>query len=446
MAKNIIEKPPFEFSPSLYEMGKFMRYILTYNETDKRGQYLYWDQLKYRVEEGDDPKIAWWATKWARFQNKKGLVLSDQFHRIFTYCLPDSLQAKLYKISQLSVQGIAPSDSVKEQYLISSLITEEAISSSQLEGASTTRKVAKEMLVSSRKPKNEDEQMILNNYLLMKEIKRIKDKELAVDMILELHAIATKGSHENGNVPGALRKNDEIIIVDRDENILHQPPKYDTLIPRLQTLCDFANNEHMGENDNEFIHPMVKAIILHFMVGYEHPFADGNGRTARALFYWFMLKSGFKYFEYISISKLLKVAPKQYTLAYLYSEVDDNDLTYFIYYQVDIILRAFDELMQYLEKKSQEFEEMNEILKDSILGERLNFTQKDILKKAVKQPGRIFTANEVAVDYDIAANSARKYLKELVQFHLLASSKSGRTITYISTADLQEKIQRCKGV
>lgn len=30
-----------------------------------------------------------------------------------------------------------------------------------------------------------------------------------------------------------------------------------------------------------FMHP----ILVHFMVSYLHPFVDGNGRTARALFY-----------------------------------------------------------------------------------------------------------------------------------------------------------------
>jgi hypothetical protein len=42
-----------------------------------------------------------------------------------------------------------------------------------------------------------------------------------------------------------------------------------------------------------FIHPVMRAITLHFWLAYDHPFCDGNGRTARALFYWSMLKQGY---------------------------------------------------------------------------------------------------------------------------------------------------------
>jgi len=442
MAKNIIEKPPFIFNDESLSDELFdVEYIMRYKEVDSKGEYLYWDQLKWRVDKNDDIKKAWFATKWARSNKLKTISLFDKIDKPFYFCMPDTLQAKLFKISNLAGQGIIPHNSIKNQYLISSLVMEEAISSSQLEGASTTRKVAKEILVSDKKPKTQDEQMIVNNYFLMKEIQHIKDNELSVDMILNLHKIATNETHDNDNVAGELRTTNDIVIMDMDDNILHQPPLFSELPQRLQELCSFANAKHTGENDSIFIHPVVKAIILHFMIGYEHPFADGNGRTARALFYWFMLKNGFDYFEYISISKFLKDAPKKYSMSYLYSEVDDNDLTYFIYYQVDIILRAIDDLLEYLQKKSLEYEEITNILKDSYLKEQLNFVQKDIIKKAIKNPGRVFNGLEISVDYDIAPTTARKYLNELVKYKILANYKDGRTIAYIAPANLHEIIK-----
>jgi Fic family protein len=438
MPKSIIEKPPFVFEDNSLSELFDMEYIMRYKEVDEQGRYLYWDQLKWRIDEHHDPQKAWYATKWVRSVHLKSIALFDKHREPFRVSMPDTLQAKLFRISDLSGRGIAPHDSIKSHYLISSLIMEEAISSAQLEGASTTRKIAREMLIIERKPKTQDEQMIVNNYLLMKEIQRIKTEPLSVDMILHLHEIATAGTYDNENVAGSLRKSDDIVIMDRDDTILHQPPRCVELSSRLRTLCDFANAEHSGENGSLFIHPVVKAIILHFMIGYEHPFADGNGRTARALFYWYMLKSGFDYFEYISISKFLKEAPKQYSLSYLYSEIDDNDLTYFVYYQVDIIRRAIDDLLTYLQTKSTEYEEINEILEGTAWYEKLNFVQKDILKKAIETPGRVFTGLEVSVDYDIAPTTARKYLKVLASDKLLAHYKDGRTIAYIAPASLCE--------
>jgi len=445
MAKNIIEKPPFIFRNEVLSQELFdVEYILRYKEVDSKGQYLYWDQLKWRVENNDNKEKAWFATKWARFNKLKSITLIDKENITFSFTMPDALQANLFKISNLAGQGIIPHNSIKNQYLISSLVMEEAISSSQLEGASTTRKIAKEILVSDRKPKTQDEQMIVNNYLLMKEIQRIKDDALSVDMILSLHQIATNKTNDNGNVAGEFRMSNDIVIMDIDDNILHQPPLFSELPQRLQELCTFANEKHTGEDDSIFIHPIVKAIILHFMIGYEHPFADGNGRTARALFYWFMLKNGFDYFEYISISKFLKEAPMKYSMSYLYSEIDDNDLTYFIYYQVDIILRAIDDLLAYLQKKSLEYEEVTKLLKDSSLNEKLNFVQKDIIKKAIKNPGRVFTGLEISVDYDVAPTTARKYLNELVKYKILGNYKDGRTKAYIAPANLHELLKKAK--
>ena len=441
MAKNILEKVPFEFKLGLYDIfsGSNITYYHKYQEVDSKGKYIYWDKVKYHAKlNNDDPLIAWYSVKLHRVSGRKVVALHTKKDKLFEYSVHNSLQANLYKISEFSRDGLMPTNSIGNNYLFSSLVIEEAINSSQLEGASTTRKIAKDMIVSEREPKSPDERMIVNNYFLMKEVKKLKAEKLTVDMILKFHEIATQSLNENGVIPGQTRTDNEIFIGDNDGNNIYQPPIYEEVVSRLEQLCDFANESHTEIN---FINPIIKAIILHFMIGYIHPFSDGNGRTARALFYWFMLKNGYDYFEYISISKLLKEAPVKYSKSYLYTEYDDNDLNYFIYYQVDIILRAIEELRIFLEKKIQEFEELTYMLKDSFLAEKLNFIQKDIVKKAIKNPGRIFTANEVSVDYDISANTARKYLNELIKYKILIGAKDGRLVTYIAPDNLYETLK-----
>jgi len=439
MAKNIIEKAPFKFDVTNNNYFD-LEYIMRYKETDSKGRYLYWDKFRWRLAEGEEPKKAWFATKFARYRSLKHIELSDEGGKYFSFCIPDSLEAKLYKISHIASKGLTPNSSIKRDYLISSLVIEEAISSSQLEGASTTREVAKDLIVSNKKPKNEDEEMIINNYLLMQEIKELKDEDLTIDMILNFHKIATKGDRNNGNIAGSFRDSNSIIIADYEGNIMHQPPDYKTVAKRVQQLCNFANSKHNGEDGKQFIHPIVKAIILHFFIGYEHPFSDGNGRVARALFYWYMIKNGFDYFEYISISSLLKKAPKKYALSYKYSEIDDNDLTYFIDYQLEIIDRAIEELLDYLQVKENEFKELNKLLENSKYNKLLNFIQKDILKKAIKNPGRAFTTLEISADYGVTLSSARKYLSEMVNYGFLANYKKGKTVQYIALNTIRDII------
>ena len=244
MAKETIEKAPFVFDHNLYNFQDNYKYIQKYKAEDHKGRYLYWDQFRWRVAKGDDPLIAWWAAKLARFTQYKSIPYRDKYGKSFVFCTPDTLQAKLHKITQFSAEGLAPVNSIKRNYLISSLIMEEAISSSQLEGASTTRRVAKDMLVSSRRPKTEDERMILNNYLLMRQVKRVKNEELTIDMILDFHRIATQGTTQNAVVPGKLREDNEIVITDGiDGTIVHQPPCYTELEDRLRLVCEFADRK-----------------------------------------------------------------------------------------------------------------------------------------------------------------------------------------------------------
>jgi Fic family protein len=366
---------------------------------------------------------------------------------LFHYCIPHSLEAKLHQIVKIaggsvaSIGGSKATDDLQRKYLVSSLIMEEAISSAQLEGASTTREVAKKMLEEDRAPLDEDERMILNNYLLLRHAEQTCDQPLSIDLILDFHRIATNGTTENGVIPGEFRADNDIYVSDRDDEVAYQPPSYEKIPARLAVLCQFANSDHSGQNGSEFLHPVIKAIILHFMIGYEHPFRDGNGRTARALFYWYMLKCDYDLFKYVSISKLIKDRPKDYGLAYLYTEKDQNDLTYFIYHQVDVILKSFADLQEYLSSKANEFRRILTLLDSTRFSAALNFTQKDIVKRAFKQPGKIFTVKEVSSNYDISENTARTYLEKLSQLKLLLPTKDVRRVLYISPSDLLERLK-----
>lgn len=449
MTKPSVERPP-KFDPSKVEFEKIGKYFSKYDVTDEKGNYLHWDKFKWRVPRAEATDI-WFAVKFKRYMQMKPLALLASTGEVFTYCIPHSVDSKLHRIVKLaggsvaSIAGSKAPESLQSKFLVSSLIMEEAISSAQLEGASTTREVAKKMLEEERPPLDEDERMILNNYMLLKHAELTRDDPLTLDLILEFHRIATQGTTENNVVPGEFRKSDDIYVSDTNDEISYQPPSFEEIPSRLLSLCAFANQDHSGDNGCEFIHPVIKAIILHFMIGYEHPFRDGNGRTARALFYWYMLKCDYDLFRYVSISKLLKDNPKGYGLSYLYTEKDQNDLTYFIDFQVEIILKAFEELQSYLESRSSEFQKIVKLLESTKYNSSLNFIQKDLVKKGAKEPGRIFTVKEVSSSYDVSENTARTHLNGLCDLKLFMDTKDGRKTLYISPSDLVERLTKKNG-
>lgn len=420
-----------------------------FSAVDEKGRYLHWHDFRHRVPSGTDAEAAWAAVKMSRSVMLKPTGLLAESGAPFRYCLPDSAQTVIHKIDHLNAKlgtSVSSSSSPSESnyYLVESLMMEEAISSAQLEGAATTRKVAKEMLEKERDPVNDDERMIFNNFILMKEAKHSKDKPLSVELIRQFHTEATRGVDEKNACPGEIRKSDGIYVKGRDNEVAHQPPSANHLPSRLEALCNFANEQHDGQDGRIFIHPAVKAIMLHFMIGYEHPFNDGNGRTARCLFYWFMLKSGYWGFEYISISTLLKNAPIQYGESYLFTETDDFDLTYFICHQLKIIERAIDEFLQYIEKKRSDFYNILEFLSESGFNKDLNFRQVHLLKKVIRNPGRLFSAKEVKNDFDISEGTARADLEKLHKLKLLAKTRDGKTHYYIARDDAMAQIKRKK--
>ena len=239
-------------------------------------------------------------------------------------------------------------------------LVEESITSSQLEGASTTREVAKQMIMEKRRPRDRSERMIMNNYQTMERILGLRHQDMTRELLLEIHSLVTEDALDNPSAHGRFRRPDENIVLSDDYGeVFHVPPPAAELEARIDSLLLFANRTDPAR----FVHPFLKSMILHFLLAYEHPFVDGNGRTARALFYWSMLKHGYWLFEYITISKIILKSPVRYGMAFLHSETDDNDLTYFLLYHADVVLAAIDELYQYIDRRTKEVTAANAELK-----------------------------------------------------------------------------------
>jgi len=419
----------------------------TIGPCDDKGRYLHWDKLRHLPPpEGFDSELYWHATKQARQKISKKLPFKDKAGDSIVFSVPDVVMRDILWISE-NATGAFQADvritdsKTKQTYLINSLI-EEAISSSQLEGASTTRRVAKDMIRTGRHPKDHSEKMILNNHNAMVFIREYKEETLTPSMVFELHKILTEGTLnvEDEDKAGAFRgSEDDIRVYSHDDVLLHTPPKFDELRERLKLICNFANK--IGEDGTTYIPPIIRAIIVHFMIGYDHPFVDGNGRTARALFYWIMAKEGYWLMEYISISRVLKKARAQYMFAYLHTETDDNDSTYFIVHQLKVIKEAISDLHEYLVNKSNQLKEAEEVLENSPLQGVLNYRQLGILKNALKNPGAEYTIKSHKSSHGISYQTARTDLLKLSDsFHVLKKYKIGKSDVFIAPPNLRELI------
>lgn len=315
---------------------------------DGQGRYLPFDDFRMRVRKPANENVAWLFKRLARHnQSFKVMEIGDDRAPATLHVTADmqricSLVDKNATVAALTVMKQEFGEERYADYLLQDLVDEESISSSQLEGAATTTIVAKEMLSEKRKPRTPDERMVLGNWHMMKKAMELSDRPLSIELLLELHSAGVLGIDDEKYTPGEFRTKDDVVVEDGEGGVVHTPPLAAGIRDRLMRLCEWANTPHDGPDSPNYIHPLIKAMILHFNIGFEHPFRDGNGRVARALFYWFMFKHGYRTFEFVSISALLKKAATAYGKSYVHTEHDALDLTYFVHYQCGIVERALD--------------------------------------------------------------------------------------------------------
>ncbi|MDA8078111.1 MAG: Fic family protein [Nitrospiraceae bacterium] len=403
-------------------------------------EYMYWDDFKYQpMPEGVTFEAAWAMLKASRLFQTRHISLTDSKGRPFGYWLPDCVLREIHFIDQKAggsflVDYPSVHSEEKNRYMIRSLV-DEAISSSQIEGAVTTRVVAKELLRTGRKPKDRSEQMIYNNYQSMQMIKKHLTEPLSFELINKIHASITQNTLEVPSWAGRFRTpdDDDIHVFDSDGQILHVPPKAVDVLPSMENLCAFVNSD----SGDEFVNPIIKGILIHFWIAYVHPFMDGNGRTARALFYWFMIKHDYWLFEYLSVSTAILSARSQYYRSFLYSEMDDNDATYFIVYNLKAIHKSLEELNAYIERKQKEKRHAYRFAEKY---PALNLRQRALLASALEKPQEIYTIETHARVHGVTYQTARTDLLTLKDMGLLVKRKAGKKFIFTPVTDLAIKL------
>lgn len=405
-------------------------------------RYPHWNKLRHlEPPEGLGSEQWWLRIKLARNDAMRALPLTDATGNPFGYTLPDIVLRHLHRIDQRCGGEVAMGGAVTSEqdagkrFLVNSLM-EEAIRSSQLEGATTSRVVAKEMLRSGRAPRDRSERMIANNYRALRFMREQIGPTLTPAAVLELHRIVTEETLDDPGAAGRLQRPDEDrVAVYADRQRVHVPPPAEQLPERLRLLCEFANE---GDEGTPFVHPVLRAILLHFWLAYDHPFEDGNGRTARILFFWSMHRSRYWLAEYLPISRLIRSAHAQYGRAFLEVETDGGDTTYFLLHQLELIERAIADLDLYLERKVAEQQDVRRML-DSVDG--LNGRQIVLLTHAVKHPDHVYTYGGHAHSHRVTHETARADLAALAERGLLRRQGGGRAHRFEPASDLPSRLK-----
>ena len=409
-----IERPPHISKKDLFSAMLHQPSAHVGDMIDKINEtFEYWDSVKYKkCPTGCTPQQLWTFVKAARIRNS--LTIWDKYG--VRLSLTNSMQKTCHQFD-MYWGGSWENNSIidtnnKKQYLNSSLM-EEAIYSSQMEGAATTRKVAKEMLRKKMTPRDKSQQMIHNNYQTIQYIVDHKDESLSEELLLQIHRLMTDNTMQNPEDAGRFRNNNDVVVENGiTHETVHTPPSYEDIPQFIKDLCVFFNDK----NPHQFIHPIIRGIVIHFMISFVHPFVDGNGRTARAMFFWYMLREGYRLTEYLSISRVIAKYKKAYEKAFLYTEADGMDIGYFVAYNLKVLEKSFKQLQVYIKRKQEEKKAASLFLRMGNFNER----QAQIIKLFADDPNTLVTIKDLEVRFGVSPTTAKTDIIGLLEKNIVS--------------------------
>jgi Fic family protein len=439
----IPERSP-KFDELLHEyaadLGRLLHLVKT-GGFQPSSDYPHWDKLRDQHPPEYLTTRQWWLGLKIQRQFGRGeIALKGPHGQPFSLGAPNTFVESLHQLDRgltgdLGWPNLVGDRDARDHFGVHALL-DEAIASSSLEGAAVDSEVARELLRSGHRPRNRGEQMTLNNYRALEFVHEIRAQPLTLALLSEIHQRLTAGTLAHADAAGRLRRTDEpVLLEDLEGHLLHEPPPASELPGRLKAMLALAN----GRAPDFFLHPVLRAILLHFWLAYDHPFVDGNGRMARVLFYWSVLHAGYDLFEFISLSRVLRDAPAAYGRAFLYVETDENDLTYFAVHQLAAIERALRAFRDDARRHAAEVQEIQNLLQPGV---PLNPRQLALLAHARRHPaGHRYTLQEHARSHRLSRQTARNDFTALARLGYFEETKSGKTLAFFPTTTLLDKIQ-----
>lgn len=395
---------------------------------DVNESYLYWSKAKYKAQRGIPPELLWAAAKIRRSAGRVIHTPIANFKFLFTTRMEKLCFDACEAIGDQSRKGSLISSAKDFEFLMQSELSDEAISSSIMEGAVTTRKAALDIIKKREPPKGVSERMVWNNFRAMQFILDNCEKEMDEALLLEIHRIVTECTLESPDYEIRFRRDEDILVVDTSKSeVVHTPPPSDKIACGVDWLCRFVNGR-----DENFVNPVIRGIVAHYALSYLHPFVDGNGRTARALFYFCMAKAGYTFIKYISISSKISVSKSRYEASFRESESDSLDIGYFILYNLEVIADSIEWVRKKIEESKKRARQQSAKY-NGILSPR----QSEIMGKMTSGEWLYADVASVCQQLNVSHPTAMKLLRELENLGLLTRTRQGRRKQAFVLADTE---------
>ncbi|GAB3419671.1 Fic family protein [Niabella aquatica] len=283
-------------------------------------------------------------------------------------------------------------------------LLDESIASAQLAGAVVSKKAAREMLLKKRSPQNVNEQICINIYRSLQLAFSKKEEPLTEALLLQLHQALTKDTIKLKGI-GQYRTNNKVDFSSVDTSAGYKPVDSRLVAPLMETVLGIYNDDVAPF----FIHPLVKACIIHYLVVTIRPFKDANGRMARLLVQLYLLKKKYWVAAFISPSNIISKFNLQYHRSIVQSQTDANNTGYFIQFYIQSIQMAYKSLRDFTLRITREKagSGMNKL-------PGYNERQTVVLQWLKEDREKVVTIRELRSMYGVSKETARTDLTALV--------------------------------
>ena len=213
---------------------------------------------------------------------------------------------------------------------------EEMIASSAIEDIDLQREIVRNIL-RGLAPANDEEQRVYGQKLGYDFITDPAN-EITEENIHRLYML-TVGAFlppDTALPEGCLYRNDEVFVVSsRVEHSVEPPAKVPEM---MRALTDFINTEDR-RND------LVKAAVIHCQFALIHPYFDGNGRMARMLHLWYLLRRGYRSALFLPFSYQIRRTRRAYYNTFTLIRANaafsgKTDVTPFVTYFIEHVYRG----------------------------------------------------------------------------------------------------------
>lgn len=271
-------------------------------------------------------------------------------------------------------------------------------------------------------PKNESEDRLFG---IKKGLDFISDSanKITEENIYMLYQLSI-GDYLNGEaklLDGKYYRHDAVYIM--GTQLEHQGLSHHILSEYMGQLIEFIETENK-------MNDLVKAAVIHFYMGYIHPYFDGNGRMARLIHLWYLVQQGYSATLFIPFSNYINRTRKKYYNAYTLTEENARisgvlDLTPFLVYFVEEI---YNRLKPSVISKSASMKLYDDALTKGIITEK----EKKLYNFVLAAYGNDeFSTKELEKDYgDAAYATIRSFVLKFYDLGLLDVRKYGNRNKY----------------